>query len=132
MDSALLVKRGNIRIGDLVNTLPPGIELNPALDLDTVLIKMSDLDEESRKHKFLLNDRNLEKAQHGEEIEDLSRRVGRKSNEIQYNAAMPFPKAGQVDYKERRRRNLSEAQEKKRPKNIKTLIKNLGLKIQQD
>ena len=47
IDSAILTKRGNVRIGDLNNILPPGIEVNPALDENTVLIEMGDLDDDA-------------------------------------------------------------------------------------
>ena len=61
IDSEILVKRGNVRIGDVVNMLPPGIEVNPALNLDTILVEMGALDEEVTNDRYIVNVTNIEK-----------------------------------------------------------------------
>lgn len=66
IDSEILVKRGNVRIGDIMNMLPPGIEVNPALSPDTVLLEMGALDEEVTNDRYIVNVTNIEKLQQGE------------------------------------------------------------------
>lgn len=53
-----------------------------------------------------------------------------ETNDAKYNEAMPFPKMGQLDYKDRRQRTMTEKQKIKRPTSIKSMIKNLGLKLE--
>lgn len=93
---------------------------------------MGELDDDTFGERYILNTKNLEKAKRGEHIGQKKVKKVVNTNDAQFNAAMPFPKPGQLDYKEKKERVMSEKEKLKRPTNIKTMIKNLGLKIDQD
>ena len=132
VDSEVLVKRGKVRVGDIYNTLPPGIELHEDERLDQVIAEMRRIDLTLEKHEYLIDKDQHERVMRGDEI--IRKGVDKdrpKENEVSINDAvmMPHPSLKTFpDYVKKKRFDQKKVQQLEKV-NLKRMIKNMNLKV---